>query len=137
MGREWVCWFLGFLVSKFLGFLVAWFLGFLVSKFIGFLASKFLGFKVSRLRSFLVSKFLGFKVSWLLGFKVSKFQSFKVSMIPYYQNLISCFLKEIDPISKLFKNLLDGSSGFVGACLFYKIKVFDFQFFEISKPNMF
>ena len=42
------------------------------------------------------------------GFLVSQF----------YQNPISCFLTDIDPISKIFKIILDRSSGFVGARLF-------------------
>ena len=58
---------LGFLVSRFLVFLVSWFLGFLVSKFLVFLVSWFQGF--------LVSKFV-FLVSWLLSFLVSWLQSF-------------------------------------------------------------
>ena len=84
---------------------VCWFLGFLVSCFLGFLVSKFHGF--------LVSKFLGFKVSWFL---VSQFLGFKVSKI--YQIHISCFSIDNDPIYKIFKNLSDGSSGFIGPHLF-------------------
>ena len=72
------------------------------SGFLGFLVSQFLGFKVSRFQSFLVSKLRGFKVAWFLGFDVL--------MFPYYQNSISCFLEDIDPVSKIFKNLLDGYS---------------------------
>ena len=53
-----------------------------------------------------------FKVSEFQNFKMPKFQSFKVSMIPFYQNPISCFLEDIDPTSKIFKNLLNGSPGF-------------------------
>ena len=75
--------------------------------------------------SFLVSWFLGFFVSWLLGFFVSKFRGFKASKI--YQIAISCFLEYIDPISKTFKNLLDGSSGFVGP------RLLRFQGFRLSK----
>ena len=57
---------------------------------------------------FLVSKFLGFKVVWLLGYDVSKI----------YQIRISCLLEDIEPISKIFKILLDGSAGLFGARLF-------------------
>ena len=35
-------------------------------------------------------------------------------------NIFSCLLEDIDPISKLFKILLDGSSGCFGARLFQK-----------------
>ena len=57
---------------------------------------KFLGF--------LVSKFLGF--NWFVqSFKDSKIIScFWKILIPYYQNSISCFLEDIDPIFKIFKN---------------------------------
>ena len=79
-----VFWFFGFLalVSWFLGFLVSWFLGlkglgvlgFMVSWFQSFLASCFL---ISRFQSFFVSWFLGCKVSKLFGFKVPWFQKFQ------------------------------------------------------------
>ena len=84
--------------DQFLGLLVSWFFGFSVSWFLGFL----------------VSKFLGFKVSWFQSCLVYWLQGFQVSMIPYYQNAISCFLEDIDPISEFFKNLLNRSSGFIG-----------------------
>ena len=59
----------------------------------------------------LVSWFLNFLVSQLLCFLVSKFQvseiqNVKVSMIPYYQMSISCFLEDIDSISKIFKSFI-------------------------------
>ena len=44
---------------------------------------------------------------WLCGFMVSK-----------NTNFISCFQEYIDPISKIFKTLLDGSSGLFGARVF-------------------
>ena len=84
----------------------------MVSWFLGFKVSWFLDFKVSWFQSFLVSKFLGFNASWFLGFKVSEI----------YQIAISCFLEEIDPISKIFKNSLDGSPGFVGTRLFHHFR---------------
>ena len=68
------------------------------------------GFLVSWFLAFLVSKFLGFKVDWFLGFKVSWLLGFKVPQI--YHMSMSCVLEDIDPISKISKNSLDGSSGF-------------------------
>ena len=67
---------------------------------------------------FKVFGFLGLKVAWFLGFKVSWFLGSKVSMLPYYQNPISCFLEDIDPVLEIFKNLLDGSLGLFGPRLF-------------------
>ena len=72
-----------------------------------------LGFLASLFQSSLVSKFLGFEVSWFQRLWVSKFLGFTV--LP---KSISCFLEDIDAISEMFKNLLDRSSGFVGAHLF-------------------
>ena len=77
------------------------FLGFL---FFGFLAFGFL------VVGFLVSRFLGLSVSKFFGFLVSWFQTFEVSMIQYYRNSISCFLEDIDFISKMSNISLDGSS---------------------------
>ena len=74
----------------FLGFLVSWFLGFLVSCFIGFLVSKFYGLL-----------FFGFSV---FCFLVSKFQGLAT--------LDFMFLIDINPISNIFKILLDVSSEF-------------------------
>ena len=71
------------------------------------LLEKFLDFLVSW---FSVSWFLGFVVSWFLGSLVSKFQGF--TKFPFR------VFDEIDLISKLFKILLQGSSGFPGALLF-------------------
>ena len=99
----------------FLGFLVSWFLGSLVS---WLLVPWFSG-----------SWFLGFLVSKFLGLLVSKFQSSKDSMIPYYQTSISCFLENIDPISKIFKQYLDGYSCFFGHPSFpIFFNRFDFHF---------
>ena len=83
--------------SGFLSFLVAWFLAFSVCCFVGVL----------------LCCFLFFGGSWFL---LSWFQSSKVSKI--YQVAISCFFIDSDFISKIFKILLSGSSGFVGAHLF-------------------
>ena len=65
------------------------------------------------------------KISWFLscscpGFKI-------------YQIAISCFLEDIDLISKLFKISLDGSSGFSGARLFKTCQTFGFPSFGIDK----
>ena len=62
---------------------------------------------------FRFAKFIGFKISSFLVFKVSWFLGFKVSMVPY-QFPFHGFLKDIDPISEIFKKLLDGLSGYVG-----------------------
>ena len=84
---------------------------------------------------FVRSWFLGFLVSKLLGFKFSWSQSFKV---PYIHHIsMSCFLEDIDLISKILKNLLDGSFGFSGTRLFPKNKMSDFPHFEIYKKKRF
>ena len=88
-------------------------LSILVSGFQSFLAVRFQSFLVSGFQSLLVSKALGFKI---IGFKVSKI----------HQMSISCFLEDIDPISKVSKNLLDGSSGFLGIPLFENVQYFGF-----------
>ena len=64
---------------------------------------------------FLVAAFLGFKDSWFLGFKDYQFLGFKASKI--YEMPIPCFLEDIDPISKIFKILLDAWSACAGARL--------------------
>ena len=46
---------------------------------------------------------------------------------------ISLVLEDIDPISKIFKNVLDGSSGCFGPRLFKIFKMFDFYNLNISK----
>ena len=71
-------------------------------------ASGCLGVLVSKFFGFSVSKFLGVLVSKFLGFKISRRQNLKVSTIPCYQRNISCFLGDIDPISKIFKTIFDG-----------------------------
>ena len=58
-----------------------------------------------------VSWFRSLLVSKCFGFLVPKFLGFRVSMIPSYQSSISCSLEDMDPESKFFKNLLNGSSG--------------------------
>ena len=77
--------------------------------------NNFLGFSVYR---FLVSWFLvffGFEVCCVCGFGVI---GFKVSRI--YKNTFHVF-RNIEPISKIFKILLDGLAGFVGARFFSEI----------------
>ena len=103
------------------GFMVFWFFGFLVFGFLVFISL------VSWFQSFLVSMFLGFKVSWFLGFKVSN----------VYQMSISCFLEYIDPISTVFKILLDGASRFIGAHRPQQNELVDFRNLEIYKNNIF
>ena len=80
---------------------------------------------------FLVSWFLGFLVSKFLGFLFSKLSKFQRSNIPYYQISISCFLIGIDFISKIFKILLDGSSGFSAPVFSHTFHFFEIHNFEI------
>ena len=62
---------------------------------------------------------LTWKDSWFLGFKDSKFlQCFWKILVPCYQISISCFLIDIDLISKISKNFSNESSSFFGARLF-------------------
>ena len=100
VGEFLVSWFIGFLVSWFLSFLV---LGFLLCWFLGVLASCFLVYWIW--------------VSWFVCSRLllSWFPSSIISSIG--QMSISCSLTDIDLISKISKNWLDGSSGFVGARL--------------------
>ena len=113
-------------------FFVSWFQGLLVSWFLGF---RFLGFLL-----------FGLLVSWLLVpwfgcFLVSKcqkaFNCFLKILVPYYQTHISCFWEDIDLISKNFKIVLDGSSGFFGARLFGNCTKSWFSIFKVYKTNMF
>ena len=82
----------------------------------------------------MVSWFVGFLVfgflfvsSWCL---LSWFQSFKDT-----PNFHCTFLIDIDFISKISKNLLDGASGFAGPRLFQHRQNMDFQHFEIYKKT--
>ena len=83
----------------------------------GFLGFLFFGFLVV---GFLISRIIGFLVSEFLGFLVSKIQNPLMclkdilSIIPKSHFM---FLIDIDPISKIFKNI-DGFAGFFGARLF-------------------
>ena len=91
--------------------------------FRGFWFSVFLDFQ---------SGFLDFQsvlVSWLfvLCFQVSRM----------YQISISCFLEEIDLISKICKILVDGTAGLIGTRLFEMFKLLDFQNPEIHKNTIF
>ena len=80
-----------------------------------------------------MTKFQSCKVSAFLGFLLSKFQSVKFSMIPYYRSPISCFLRDIEHIFKMFKQTLDGSAGFLRPRLFQSFHSFDFPKCEISE----
>ena len=62
----------------------------------------------------------------MIGFKVSRFQSFKASKI--YQMSISCFLEDIDLISKTYN-----ISQFVGARLFQNVQHVGFSSFRFIK----
>ena len=87
-----------------------------------------------RLLGFLV---VGLLVSWLL---VSWFETFLVSWLQSFKKSVAVFkrdwhhitklpfhvLEEIDLISKIFKILVDGSSGFVGACRFEHFQSFGY-----------
>ena len=83
----------------------------MVSLFIGFFGSKLL-------------VFVWFFVSWFLGFKD-------------LTNFPVVFQEEIDPISKIFKILLHGSSGFVGARLFQHRQSFEFPKLRFIKIILF
>ena len=65
---------------------------------------------------FMVLWFYGFVVLWLYGFVVLWLYGFLVSKI--YKTKHFMFLIDIGPISMIPKICLDGSSSFVGACLF-------------------
>ena len=128
------------MVFRFLGFL---FQGLLVLDLLVYwcLVSWFL---VSRFGSFLVSWFQSFKHPWIL----LKDIWYHITEMP-----ISCFSEDIGLISKIFKILLDGSSGFVGAHLFEHsqtktymdtcvyiyiyIHIYLFPNFEIYKSSIF
>ena len=92
-----------------------------------------------RCLGFLVSRILEFLVSWFQSFLVSRCRRrFKKSFgVPYYQIPISCFLIDIGLISKIFKIILNGSSGFYGARLFQNRQIFKcFQNLEIYKNDL-
>ena len=95
---------LWFLVLWFYGFMVLWFYGCVVLWFQGFMVLWFYAFMVLWFCSFMFLWFYEFVVLWLLGF-----ESLPIS--------ISCFQEIIDPISKIFKILVNGSPGFFGARL--------------------
>ena len=86
--RFMVCWFCGFMALLFNSFMVSWF--YRVSGFM------FLCFMVYGFMSH------GFAVFWFYGFLGSR----------CYQMCMSCFLIDIYLIFKIFKILLNGSSGF-------------------------
>ena len=65
---------------------------------------------------------------------VSKFQKslnvFETDLVHITKIAISCFLIDIDLISKILKILLDGSSGYFGARLFELLENMDFRNIE-------
>ena len=65
-------------------------------------------------------KCLGFLILKFPGFLVLKFLGFSVSKV--YHISISCLQEDVDPISEMVKNILDGSSGIVCARLFQHFK---------------
>ena len=65
-------------------------------------------------------------VLWMYGFMVSKI----------YQISMSCFQEDIDPISMIFKNVFNGSSGLFGARLFENYQNMDFRNLDIYKNNI-
>ena len=97
------------MVSWFLSFLASWFVGFLVSWCFGFLVSRIFGFLASKFESFLVSKF-------------QRFNEF-----PFHVFL------DLDPVSNIFKGLLDGSAGLCGAHLFEDCQKYGVPQFEIYR----
>ena len=102
------CWRFHYLKSVLVSwFQVSWFLGF---RFIVFLFPAFL--------------VPWFKLFWLLGFTISQFRRFND---PIFRNFNFIFLIDIDLISKIFKTLLDGSSGLFGARLFQYFQSFRFS----------
>ena len=74
--------------------------------------------EIKKKQSCKVSKFPSFKISNFQRFKVSKFQSSKDS-----QNAMSCLLIDIEPVSNIFRHMLDRSSGFVGVRLFQNFQI--------------
>ena len=62
---------------------------------------------------------------------------FKSILSPYYQNDISCFLENIDPIFKISGQTTNGASVSFGPAFSESSGMLDFQQFEISKNNTF
>ena len=83
--------------------------------------------------------FLGFKVSWFLlclfhSFLVSEFQNFKD--LPSF-HFISCFLGDIDLISKVFKILVDGLLVFFFTVFSNMLYTLDFPNSDVYRNNLF
>ena len=55
----------------------------------------------------------------------------------FVKNFHFMVMEDIGPILKIFKEILDGSSGLFGPRLFQKSQTFDLQHFEIAKKNSF
>ena len=87
---------------------------------------------------------LGFLVLWFYDvwfygcslcnyvFMVLWFYSFVVSWFQKYQICISCFQVDIDPMSKIFKMMLDGSSTFFRRTSFPKMSTHCFKTISIT-----
>ena len=75
-----------------------------------------------------------FKVSKFQSFNFLNFQRFKVSKVHKFHFM---FFIDIDPISKIFKNLLDGSSGFIGPRLSQHFQNLRFPNFKDVKIQYF
>ena len=74
-------------------------------------------------------KFQSFQVS-VSNYQV--FQLFKVSKFQRCKSSISCFSIEIDPISKIFKDLLDDLQGSSVPAYSESFKVLDVRIFKIA-----
>ena len=72
----------------------------------------------------MVSEFLGCLVSAFLGFLVSKLINVLIDFAPISQN--------VHFISKIFKNWLDGSSGFAGNRFSKHVQTGDFEICNIK-----
>ena len=104
-------------------------LGFAVSCFSCFLGLLVIWFHVSFVPSFQSSEV--YKVQ---SFHVPVFQRFRIPphllwkmLFPYYQVSIPGALEPIDPASKIFKNILNGSSRLPGPCTFQHFRNDDFR----------
>ena len=80
------------------------------------------------IHGFMVLWFYGFMFLWLSGFMVVWFLGFKK-----YQISFSCFQEDLDPISKIFKILLRGSSPFSAHVFSKMFKHLGFQFLRFTK----
>ena len=56
-------------------------------------------------------------------------ECFQKTLVPYYKMSISCFLEDMDLISKIFTIMLDGPSGCFGAHVLDNVSCFGFPIF--------